>query len=132
MMHMVQSCKILRTVLVTVFIGATGSECGERLLNVPLCSGEVREIGWINEKSNCWKYLPHFSYLQTLYRYVSLLQFESPHMGEASFQVQFKITELIGIVSVLRNFKESGKEQGKSLPLKILQAQGKTANHMSK
>ena len=132
MKHMLQSCKILGTVLVTLSIGATGSECGVRLLNVPLCSGEVREMGWVNEQSDCWKYLPHFSYLQTLYPYVFLLQFESPHMGEVCCQVQFKITELIGIVSVLRNFKESGKEQGKSLPLKIFQARGKTANHMSK
>lgn len=50
MKHMLQSCKILGSVMVTLFIGATGSEGGGRLLNVPLCSGEVREMGWINEK----------------------------------------------------------------------------------
>lgn len=116
MKHTLQSCKILGSVMVTLFTGATGSEGGGRLLNVPLCSGEVREMGWINEKQIFASFLLPSDSVSLF----SLLQFESPHMGEASCQVQFKITELIRIVSVFRSFKESGKEQGKSLPLKIL------------
>lgn len=54
---------------------ATGSEFGVKFLNIPLCSGKVREMEQIDEKSNYWKYLPHLSYLQIVYRCIFLLQF---------------------------------------------------------
>lgn len=89
--------------MVTLFIRGTGSESGVKFLNTPLCSGKGREMGQIDDKSNCWKYLPHFSYLQIMCLCIFLLPFSLNPQTWMTLLVGYdsKALDGWGVVSVL-------------------------------
>ena len=84
----------------------------------------------IDEKTNYWKYLPHFSYLQICVslHFPSSIQFESPDMGEASCQVRFKSSGLIGNSLCCQGSQIAWKGSSNRPASKSSQAQGNTTN----
>lgn len=97
----------------------------------PLCSMKVKEMGQIDEKSNYWTYLPHFSFFWTLgHPLFSLsVQLASLDMDEAAYKKHWVDREKSLFPGIANSMGEGARKRHTSRNLPAL---GKTTNHISK